>query len=187
MKELIALAKSQPKRVIYGSSGQGTAGHLATELLSYKTGISMVHVPYKGASQALTDLLGAQIQVVCTSTLPALPHVRSGKLRGLAVTTASRSHAAPDIPTVAEAASIPGYRASTWYALLAPAGTPAPIVGRLHGTAKAALQSPAVTESLAAQGAEAIANTPDELRRFLQNEIEVWTKLIKVANIRPNT
>jgi tripartite-type tricarboxylate transporter receptor subunit TctC len=187
MRELIALAKSQPKRVIYGSSGQGTAGHLATELLSFKTGISMVHVPYKGASQALTDLLGAQIQVVCTSTLPALPHVRSGKLRGLAVTTASRSHAAPDIPTVAEAASIPGYRASTWYALLAPARTPAPIVARLHSTAKTALQSPAVTEQLAAQGAEPIANTPDELRRFLQNEIEVWTKLIKVANIRPNT
>lgn len=187
MRELIALAKSQPKRVIYGSSGQGTAGHLATELLSFKTGISMVHVPYKGASQALTDLLGAQIQVVCTSTLPALPHVRSGKLRGLAVTTASRSHAAPDIPTVAEAASIPGYRASTWYALLAPARTPAPIVGKLHSTVKAALQSPAVTEQLAAQGAEPIANTPDELKRFLQNEIEVWTKLIKVANIRPNT
>ena len=187
MRELIALAKSQPKRVIYGSSGQGTAGHLATELLSYKTGISMVHVPYKGASQALTDLLGAQIQVVCTSTLPALPHVRSGKLRGLAVTTASRSHAAPDIPTVAEAASIPGYRASTWYALLAPARTPAPIVGKLHSTAKAALQSPAVTEQLAAQGAEPIANTPDELKRFLQSEIDVWTKVIKAANIRPNT
>jgi len=187
MRELIALAKSQPKRVIYGSAGQGTAGHLATELLSYKTGISMVHVPYKGASQALADLLGAQIQVVCTSTLPALPHVRSGKLRGLAVTTASRSHAAPDIPTVAEAASIPGYRASTWYALLAPARTPAPIVGKLHSTVKAALQSPAVTEQLAAQGAEPIASTPDELKRFLQNEIEVWTKVIKAANIKPNT
>jgi tripartite-type tricarboxylate transporter receptor subunit TctC len=187
MRELIALAKSQPKRVTYGSSGQGTAGHLATELLSFKTGISMVHVPYKGASQALADLLGAQIQVVCTSTLPALPHVRSGKLRGLAVTTASRSHAAPDIPTVAEAASIPGYRASTWYALLAPARTPVPIVGKLHSTVKAVLQSPTVTEQLAAQGAEAIASTPDELKRFLQNEIEVWTKLIKVANINPNT
>ncbi|MBI3068918.1 MAG: tripartite tricarboxylate transporter substrate binding protein, partial [Betaproteobacteria bacterium] len=105
--ELIALAKSQPGRITYGSAGQGTSGHLATELLKLKTGISMVHVPYKGAGQALTDLLGAQIQLLCTSTLPSLPHVRSGKLRGLAVTTRSRSRAAPEIPTVSES-GIPG-------------------------------------------------------------------------------
>ena len=187
LPDLIAMAKSKPNRVIYGSSGQGTSGHLAIELLSFKTGITMLHVPYKGAGQALIDLLGAQIQVVCTSTLPALPHVRSGQLRGLAVTTAMRSRAAPDIPTVAEAASIPGYRASTWYALFAPARTPAPIISTLHRAATQALKAPVVVEQLAAQGGDPIGNTPDELRRFLQNEIDVWTKIIRQAGIRPNT
>ena len=187
LRELIALAKSQANRVTYGSAGQGTSGHLAAELLSFKSGFSMVHVPYKGAGPALIDLIGAQIQVVCTSTLPALPFVRSGQLRGLAVTSVARSRAAPDIPTVAEAAPLPGYRASTWYALIAPARTPPAIVARLHGAATQALRSPALVDQLLAQGAEPIANTPDELRQFLQNEIEVWTKVIRQANIRPNT
>jgi tripartite-type tricarboxylate transporter receptor subunit TctC len=187
LRELIALAKSQPQRVIYGSSGQGTSGHLAIELLSFKTGIRMTHVPYKGAGQALIDLIGAQIQLVCTSTLPALPHVRSGQLRGLAVTSAARSRAAPDVPTVAEAAALPGFRASSWYALLAPARTPPAIIGKLHGAAVQALRSPVMADQLLAQGAEAIAGTPDELRRFLQNEIDTWTTVIKAANLRPNT
>jgi tripartite-type tricarboxylate transporter receptor subunit TctC len=187
MPELIALAKSKPNGVIYGSSGQGTSGHLAIELLSYRASIKMLHVPYKGAGQALIDLLGSQIQVVCTSTLPALPHVRSGQLRGLAVTTAARSRAAPDIPTVAEAASLPGYRASTWYALFAPARTPASIITTVHRAATQALKSPVVVEQLAAQGGDPIGNTPDELRQFMQNEIDVWTKVIKQAGIKPNT
>lgn len=184
--ELIALAKSQPGRIIYGSAGQGTSGHLATELLQLRTGISMVHVPYKGAGQALTDLLGAQIQVLCTSTLPSLPHVRSGKLRALAVTTRSRSRAAPEIPTVAES-GIAGFHATTWYALLAPAATSPAIIKRLHAATVQALRSPAVTDQLNAQGAEPIANSPEELRAFLKNEIAVWTKVIRQANIRPNT
>ena len=184
--EFIALAKSQPGRIVYGSSGQGTSGHLATELLQIKTGISMAHVPYKGAGQALIDLIGAQIQMLCTSTLPSLPHVRSGKLRGLAVTTRSRSRAAPEIPTVAES-GVPGFQATTWYALLAPARTSPAIIKTLHAATVQALRSPAVTEQLVAQGAEPIGNSPDELRAFLQNEIEVWTKVIKQANIRPNT
>ena len=183
--EFIALAKSQPGRITYGSSGQGTSGHLATELLQIRTGISMAHVPYKGAGQALIDLLGAQIQMLCTSTLPSLPHVRSGKLRGLAVTTRSRSRAAPEIPTVAES-GVPGFQATTWYALLAPAGTSPAIIQKLHAATVQALRSPAVTDQLVAQGAEPIGNNPDELRTFLQNEIEVWTKVIKQANIRPN-
>ncbi|MGZ5151774.1 MAG: tripartite tricarboxylate transporter substrate binding protein [Burkholderiales bacterium] len=186
MDQLIAAAKSQPGRIIYGSSGQGTAGHLATELLSLRTDIKMVHVPYKGASQALTDLLGGQIQVVCTSTLPALPQVRAGKLRALAVTTPARSRAAPEIPTVAES-GVPGYQATTWYALLAPARTPSAIVIKVHTAAVEALRSPYVTEQLAAQGAEPVANSPEELRKFLQSEIEVWTQVIRQARIRPNT
>src|SRR4051812_49039501 len=150
MRELIELARSRPQRLNYGSAGQGTSGHLAMELLSLKTGVAMTHIPYKGASQALLDLIGAQIQVVCTSTLPALPHVRAGQLRGLAVTTASRSRAAPDVPTVAEAAQLIGFRASSWYALLAPARTSAAIVEKLHGAATQALRSPPVTEQLLA-------------------------------------
>jgi tripartite-type tricarboxylate transporter receptor subunit TctC len=183
--ELVALAKSQPGRVIYGSSGQGTSGHLATELLQLKTGIRMVHVPYKGAGQALIDVIGAQIQLLCTSTLPSLPHVRSGKLRALAVTTRSRSRAAPDVPTVAES-GIAGFHATTWYALLAPAGTSPAIIGRLHAETVQALRSPKVAGQLQAQGAEPIANTPAELRAFLENEIAVWTKVIRQANIRPS-
>jgi tripartite-type tricarboxylate transporter receptor subunit TctC len=187
LRELITLAKTRPNSLTYGSAGQGTSGHLATELLSFKTGIRMLHVPYKGASPALIDLLGAQIQMVCTSTLPALPHVRAGQLRGLAVTSIARSRAAADIPTVAEAASLADYRASTWYALLAPARTPAPIVMKVHSAAMRALRSSAVTEQLLAQGAEPVASTPDQLRLFMQNEIDVWTKVIRQANIRPST
>ena len=185
LKDLIAMAKARPNGVSYASSGQGTSGHLAMELLSYRAGITLLHVPYKGAGQALIDVIGGQVQVLCTSTLPALPHVRSGQLRGLAVTTAARSRAAPDVPTVAEAASLPGYRASTWYALLAPARTPAPVIHTLHRAATQALKNPTVVEQLAAQGGDAIAGTPDELRRFLQNEIDVWTKVIRQAGIKP--
>jgi tripartite-type tricarboxylate transporter receptor subunit TctC len=187
LRELIDLAKSKPQRIIYGSAGQGTSGHLAMELLSFKTGVNMTHVPYKGASQALIDLLGAQIQVLCTSTLPALPHVRSGQLRGLAVTSAMRSRAVPDVPTVAEAAQLPGFRASSWYALLAPARTPPAIIHKLHDAATQALRAPAVTEQLLAQGGDPIGNTPDELRQFLRTEIDVWTTVIRQAKVKPNT
>ena len=185
MRELIDLAKSRPQRLNYGSAGQGTSGHLAMELLSLKTGVTMTHIPYKGASQALLDLIGAQIQVVCTSTLPALPHVRSGQLRALAVTTANRSRAVPEIPTVAEAVPLPGFRASSWYALLAPARTPPAIIYRLHAAATRALRSPALTEPLLAQGADPIGNTPDELRQFLRTEIDVWTTVIRQAKVKP--
>ena len=181
---LIDLAKDKPQRINYGSAGQGTSGHLAMELLSFKTGVKLTHIPYKGASQALVDLLGAQIQVLCTSTLPALPHVRSGQLRALAVTTAARSRAVPDIPTVAEAAQLPGFRASSWYALLAPANTQPAIVKRVHESAVQALRSPAVTDQLLAQGAEPIAGTPEELRQFLRTEIETWTTVIRQAGIK---
>jgi tripartite-type tricarboxylate transporter receptor subunit TctC len=187
LPELIALAKARPGGLSYGSAGQGTSGHLATELLSFRSGIRLLHVPYKGAGQALIDLIGAQIQVVCTSTLPALPHVRSGQLRALAVTTPSRTRAAPEIPTVAEAAALPGYRASTWYALLAPARTPPAIIDRLHRAAVQSLKVSAVVEQLAAQGGEPIGNLPAELHAFLRNEIDVWTKLIRQAGIKPGT
>jgi tripartite-type tricarboxylate transporter receptor subunit TctC len=184
--ELIATAKAKPGSMSYGSAGQGTSGHLATELLKLRAGIQMIHVPYKGAGQALIDLLGGQIQMLCTSTVPSLPHVRTGKLKGIAVTTRTRSRAAPEIPTVAES-GLPGFQATTWYALLAPAKTPEPIIKTLHLALTQVLRTPAVAEQLIAQGAEPMPNSPDELRHFFKNEIEIWTKVIKQANIRPNT
>lgn len=186
MRDLITMAKAKPDGVIFGSSGQGTSGHLAIELLMYRAGIKMLHVPYKGAGQALIDLIAGQINLVCTSTLPALPPVRAGQLRALAVTTANRTRAAPEVPTVAEAAGLPGYRASTWYALFAPARTPPAVINMLHRAAVQSLKVPTVVEQLGAQGGDAIGNTPDELRQFLQNEIDVWTKIIQVANIKPS-
>ena len=179
LAEFIALAKTKPNRVAYGSSGQGTSGHLANELLSYRTGITMLHVPYKGAGPALIDLIGGQVQMVCTSTLPALPHVRSGHLRGLAVTTAARTRAAPDVPTVAEAASLPGYRASTWYALFAPRGVPRDIVARLSGEIEKVLNQPEVKDKVIQLGAEPSYLGGDRLLDFVTRDSAKWGKLIR--------
>jgi tripartite-type tricarboxylate transporter receptor subunit TctC len=185
--ELITLAKTRPNSLTYGSAGQGTSGHLATELLSFKTGIRILHVPYKGASPALIDLLGAQIQMVCTSTLPALPHVRAGQLRGLAVTSIARSRAAPDIPTSPRPRRLPTIGRAPGMRCLRPRERQRRFVMKVHSAAMRALRSSAVTEQLLAQGAEPVASTPDQLRLFMQNEIDIWTKVIRQANIRPST
>ena len=183
IQELIAAAKSRPGRINYASSGPGTGGHLSVELLKWMTGIDMVHIPYKGAGPALIDLIGGQVQVMCTSPLPALPHVKSGRLRGLAMTGRSRSRAAPEIPTVAES-GVPGYESSLWYALLAPARTPQPIIARLHSETARILRLPEVTEQLLSQGAEPIGSNPQELAKFLAAEINRWTQVIEQAKIR---
>lgn len=183
IKELVALAKSRPGRINYASSGPGTGGHLSVELLKWMTGIDLVHIPYKGAGPALTDLIAGQVQVMCTSPLPALPHVKSGRLRGLAMTGRARSRAAPEIPTVAES-GVPGYESSLWYALLAPARTPQPVIARLHAETTRILRLPDVTEQLLSQGAEPIGNRPEELLKFVAAEINRWTRLIEQAKIR---
>ncbi len=183
IRELVAAAKAQPGRINYASSGPGTGGHLAVELLSWMAGITLTHVPYKGAGPALVDLIGGQVQIMCTSPLPAMPHVKSGKLRALAMTGAKRSRSAPEIPTIAEA-GYKGYEASLWYALLAPAGTPRPIIARLHAEAAKIIRSPAMAEQLLAQGAEPEGNSPQELDAFLRAEIDRWTKLIARAHIK---
>lgn len=185
IRELIALARTRPGDINYGSSGPGTGGHLSVELLKWMTRINMVHVPYKGAAPALTDLIGGQVQVMCTSPLPALPHVKSGKLRGLAMTGKSRSPAAPEIPTVAES-GVPGYQSTLWYALLAPARTPEAVVARVHKETTRVVRLPGVTEKLSALGAEPIGNSPQEVTRFLQTEIDRWAKLIGEAHISAN-
>ena len=183
--ELVAAAKAQPGRINYASSGPGTGGHLAVELLSWMAGIKFTHVPYKGAAPALVDVIGGQVQFMCTSPLPAMPHVKSGKLRALAMTGSKRSPSAPDIPTVAEA-GYKGYETTLWYALLAPARTPRPIITRLHDETAKVVKSPAMTEQLLAQGAEPVGNTPQELDAYIRTEIDRWTKVISQAHIKPD-
>jgi tripartite-type tricarboxylate transporter receptor subunit TctC len=184
IKELIALAKAKPGQLTYGSSGPGTGGHLSVELLKWMTGTDMVHVPYKGAGPALTDLIGGQLQIICTSPLPAMPHVKSGRLKALAMTSRARSRSYPDIPTVAE--TLPGYESTLWYALLAPAGTPPAIVKRVHDETVKALKSPDMTEQLQQQGADPVGDTPAQLQQFIQSEIARWTKVIRAAHITVN-
>jgi tripartite-type tricarboxylate transporter receptor subunit TctC len=181
IKELIAAARAKPGRINYASSGPGTGGHMSVELLKSMTGVDLVHVPYKGAGPALVDLLGGQVHLLCTSPLPAMPHVKSGKLRALATTGAKRSSFAPDIPAVAE--TLPGYESTLWYALLAPAGTPQAVVRRLHADTAKIVRSKEVTQQLESQGAEPVGNSPQELQKFIQSEIAQWTRLVKQAKI----
>jgi len=184
IKELIAAAKAKPGYLTYGSSGPGTGGHLSVELLKWMTGTDLVHVPFKGAGPALTDLLGGQLQIICTSPLPAMPHVKTGKLRALAMTSKKRSRSAPELPTVAE--TLPGYESTLWYGLLGPTGMPQSIVKRLHAETVRALKAPDMADSLMNQGADPIGNSPAELQQFIAAEIARWTKVIKAANITAN-
>ena len=182
IKELVAAAKARPGRINYASSGPGTGGHLSVELLKFQTGTDMVHVPYKGAGPALIDLIGGQVHVMCTSPLPAMPHVKSGKLKALGMTSRARSRAAPDLPTVAEQ-GLPGFESSLWYALVGPAAIPQPVIGRVHAETVKILKSPDLTEQLLSQGAEPVGNSPQELSRFIKSEIDRWTRVITQANI----
>ena len=183
IKELIAAAKAKPGRINYASSGPGTGGHLSVELLKFHTGIDLVHVPYKGAGPALIDLVGGQVQMMCTSPLPAMPHVKAGRLRALGMTGAKRSRAAPELPTIAEQ-GVKGYESSLWYAMLAPAATPQAIIKRVHAETVKIVKSPELSGQLLTLGAEPVGNTPQELSRFIKAQIDRWTQLVTKANIR---
>jgi tripartite-type tricarboxylate transporter receptor subunit TctC len=183
IKDLIALARAKPGALSFGSSGNGSAQHLAGELFKFQAGVFMVHIPYRGGGAAMIDVMSGQIPVMFANMASALPHVRSGKLKPLATTGARRSPAAPDLPTVAEAA-LPGYEVYEWNGLFVPAGTPPGIVARLHDDTVKALASADVRERLATLGAEVVASTPAELDRFRANEIAKWTVIIKRANIK---
>jgi tripartite-type tricarboxylate transporter receptor subunit TctC len=185
MKELIALARAKSGQTVYGSGGVGTAGHLATELLMLMTKTQMVHVPYKGLGPALTDLMGGRLQLIISTLASALPQVKSGKLRPLAVTTAQRSTFFPELPTMSEA-GVPGYEFSTWYGLLVPGRTPASIVGQLNGVSVKVLQSPALKEQFAVQGLEAASSSPAEFGAYLKSEVGKWGKVIKAAGVKPD-
>jgi tripartite-type tricarboxylate transporter receptor subunit TctC len=180
VKELIALAKSKPGELAFASSGPGQSTHLAAELFDTMAGIKMTHVPYKGSAPALTDTMGGQTSLFFDTMLSAMPHVRSGKLRALAVTSAQRSPAAPDIPTVAES-GLPGYEAIAWNGLLAPAGTPKEVVARLNAEVKKALEVPEIKERFAAQGFAAAWSPPEKYAAFLDAEVDKWGKVVKVS------
>ena len=184
MRELLALARAKPRQINYGSGGIGTASHLATELLKLMAKIDMVHVPYKGLGPALIDLMGGQIQVIISTMASALPQVRAGKLRPLAVTTAKRSDFFPQVPTMSEA-GVRGYEFNTWYGLLVPAGTPQPIIDRLNKEMAKALDSAAVREQFASQGLEAEHTSPEEFGAYLKSEVEKWAKVVKASGAKP--
>ena len=183
LRELIALARANPGKLSFGSSGTGGAPQLATELFKSMAGIDILHVPYKGLGPAITDLLGGQIQLLFADVGLVTAHLKAGKLRGLAVSGSSRSAALPDLPTVAEA-GVPGYAAGTWYGLFAPAGTPPAIVSRLSEETRKALAHPDVRASLAAQGVDPAGNTPEQFAAFVRDEYAKWGKVIRDAGIK---
>ncbi len=183
VKELIAYAKSRPGQLNYASVGQGSPNHLGMELLKALTGIAMLHVPYKGTGPAVTDLLGGQVQLMFNSMPLVLPLVKGGKLKGLAVGSAQRSPAVPDLPTVAEA-GVPGFENVTWYGMFAPAKTHKDVVAKLNVQVVKILGDPEMAQRMASQGAEPRTTTPDELARFMRVESERWKKVIKTAGIK---
>jgi tripartite-type tricarboxylate transporter receptor subunit TctC len=183
VKELIALAKAKPGQIIYASSSIATSSHLAAELFCMQAGIKMLHVPYKGAGPALTDLMGGQVHGLFANPAASIAHVRSGKLRALAVTGDRRSVIMPEVPTVAEAA-LPGFEASTWWGILAPARTPDAIVDKLNAELARALAQPEALNRMAALGADVIGGPPQRLADHLRAEIPKWGRVVRAADIR---
>jgi tripartite-type tricarboxylate transporter receptor subunit TctC len=183
VKELIALAKTKPGEINFASSGHGTPAHLAGELFNSMAGVKLVHVPYKGAAPALADLLGGQVQLMFSTMPPALPHVRDGKLRALAVTSLKRSPAAPELPTVDEIA-LPGFEANTWHGVVLPAGASAAIIARLNREIVAILHLPDVVERLSSQGAEAVGSTPEEFAAYIKSETVKWARVVRESGAK---
>ena len=183
LKELIALAKSKPGTVNFASTGVASVGHLTGELLNSLAGMKMTHVPYKGGGAAIVGLLSGDVQVMFTGFSAAMPHIKSGKIRSLAVTGAKRSPALADVPTIAEQ-GFPGVEATAWYGVLAPAGTPKPVVARLHDEVVRILKLPDVTQRLEGLGFEIVGSTPDELGRYIRTEIRKWEKVVKASGAK---
>ena len=182
--ELIAYAKAHPGQLNFASAGIGTSPQMSIELLKSMAGIDMVHIPYKGTAPGVVDVLAGQVLVMAPNLLTALPHIKSGKLRALAVTSVRRSVALPDVPTVAEA-GLPGYDSTQWYGVLAPAGTQREIVARLHDEIARALRDAEVGKRLAADGAEPVGSSPEEFAAFIKSESEKWARVAKAAGIQP--
>lgn len=182
--DFIKYAKSRPGQFSMGSSGNGTSIHLAGELFKSQTGIFMTHIPYRGSSPALLDLIGGNIDVMFDNLPSAMPQIKGGKLKAFAVTSAQRSAALPDLPTIEEAGKLKGFEASSWFGLLAPAGTPPDIVSRIQQEVAKALATPAIKEKMLAQGAIPSGNTPQEFAKLIDSEITKWAQVVKVSGAK---
>lgn len=185
LKQLIALAKAQPNKLNFGTAGAGTSNHLVGELIKAAAGIQIQHVPFKGAGPASIAVMSGEIDMMVSAPPAVIHHFKSGRLRALVVSSSKRSPALPDVPTVAES-GIPGFEATAWYSLMAPAGTPQPIIQRVHKALLKAMENSDVRGKLLAQGAETESSTPEELREFMRNDIAKWAKAIKLAGVKMN-
>jgi tripartite-type tricarboxylate transporter receptor subunit TctC len=181
--ELIAYAKANPGKLNFASSGSGTSIHLSGELFKVMAGVQMTHVPYKGSAPAVQDLLGGQVQLMFDNLPSSLPHIKAGKLRALAVTSATRASALPDVPTVAEA-GLPGFEASSWFGVLAPAGTPPAIVAKLNAEIAKWLATPEAKEKLSAQGANIAGGTPEDFAKHIAGETTKWARVVKESGAK---
>ena len=182
VQDLVNLARAKPGTLNYGSTGNGTTGHLSGELLNEQAKIDLVHIPYRGAT-AVTDLLGGQIQLMFATIPSVIQHVRAGSLRAIAVTSSRRSPALPEIPTVAES-GYPAFEASSWYGFVAPAGTPDPIIRKLHALIAGIVNIPEINEQLSSQGADPVGSSPEEFGQHMRRETEKWAKVVKASGIR---
>ena len=185
VKQLIEAAKGKPNSIAYGSPGNGSTPHMAIELFARAAGIDLQHIPYRGGSPAITDTIGGQVPLVAVNALEVLPHVRSGRLKVLAVLSPNRSANFPEVPTIAES-GFPGFEASVWYGLVAPAATPKPIVIRLHAEVQKALQSKEVRERMTGVGGEVVPGSSDMFTQLLRSEHLRYEKLVRDANIKPD-
>jgi tripartite-type tricarboxylate transporter receptor subunit TctC len=183
LQELVALAKAKPGQLSYATPGTGTAPHVTGELLKLELGIDLLHVPYKGNAPAVADVMGGNVLLSFSNILTALPHVKTGRLRPIAITSVKRSAIAPEVPTVAES-GLPGFESGTWYGIMTPAGTPRAIVDQLNAEIVRIVQLPDTREKLLAQGAEPLTGPPDHMDRFVRGEIARWAKVVKAAGIR---
>jgi tripartite-type tricarboxylate transporter receptor subunit TctC len=182
VKDLIALAKSKPGALTFASPGAGSAPHLSAEMFQRAAGISMIHVPYKGIPPAVTDVLGGRVAMLFTTTISAAPHINSGKLRALALTSAKRQPSMPDVPTIGE--SIPGYRAEAFQGMVVPAGVPRPIIDKIAAEVGRIVRLPEIAERFRLDGAVPVGSTPKEFAAFLKGEMQKWGRVIKDAGIK---
>ena len=183
LKDLLALARARPGQVSYATSGNGSVGHLATLLLGSMSGVTFLHVPYKGTATAVNDLMGGHIPLMMSSMLATLPQVRAGRLRAIAITSGQRAKTIPEVPTIAEA-GVPGYETTLWYGIIAPARTPEPIVKRLNSELATTLRNPDVIEKLSTQAVEPFHTSPEQFGTLIRTELEKWAKVIKAGAIK---